>query len=171
MEFVFAQRRKRRGTNESGIRAIVRNHGPQSHGARGVQLFGTRYGQYGSAGTIWNDGTKRKMAEAAAGGRDSIVLLNDRAGRSLLGRHQYWCDDPARRRRICDSWTEVVVLGSGRSSVQDRDFYGQDRSFSPSAQTAVADPRATRSSRRQDRAPANCIRLRPNAAGPFRNSL
>src|ERR1700692_4693089 len=98
MEFVFAWRRKRRGTNESGIRAVMRNHGPQSHGAGGVQLFGTRYGEYGGTGALWHGGTAVTMARAAACWRNSIVLLHDRAGGSLLGRHQYLCDDPARRR-------------------------------------------------------------------------
>ena len=78
-----------------------------------------RYGTRGAEGAL---------AEAAAGGRNPLLLRHDRAGRRLVRRHQHRSQHRARRRRLRDQRPQVVDLRRRRSALQDRDLHGQDRS-------------------------------------------
>src|SRR5258707_3480750 len=64
VESIFARKRTRRRTDKSGIRATLRDDGPQRDGAGGFQLFGARHRQYGSSRTLWHAGTEGTMALA-----------------------------------------------------------------------------------------------------------
>ena len=63
------------GLTQSRIRAAVRDHGPFGDSAGSIQLLGAGHGQHGGPGSLRHAGTKGALAEAAAGGRDSFLLL------------------------------------------------------------------------------------------------
>ena len=54
---------------------------------------------------------------------------------------------------------QMVVVGHGRSALQDHDRDGQDRFRDRQIPPAIADPRARRCARRQDQAHAAGVRL------------
>ena len=55
----------------------------RSHLAPKLFKLGAGHGQHGSAGALWNARAEGALAEAAARGRDPLVLLDDRARRCL----------------------------------------------------------------------------------------
>ncbi len=142
VEPVSARSRARRGLDQLGIRAAVRDHGPLADGARGVQLLGARHGQHGSAGPVRHARAARSLAQAAAGRRDSLVFRHDRAGRGLVRRHEYPIEHRPRRRSLRDQRPQMVELRRRRPALQDRHLHGQDRPQGRSAQAAVDDPGA-----------------------------
>src|SRR6202040_2796911 len=77
MELVFAGKPARCRADQSRIRAALRNHGAQPYGPRGVQLFGAGPAECGSARPVWQAGTRRAMADAAAGTRDQVVWRDE----------------------------------------------------------------------------------------------
>ena len=58
---------------------LVRDHGPLAVGSGGIQLLGAGHRQHGSAGTLRVARAERKVAQAAAGGRNPLLLRDDRA--------------------------------------------------------------------------------------------
>src|SRR4029077_21173950 len=80
VELVFAGKRTWRRADQSRIRAALRDHGSQSHGASSVLLFGAGHRQYGSARPLWHAGTKRTVPQTAASRRNPVVLCHDRTG-------------------------------------------------------------------------------------------
>ncbi|CAA9403990.1 MAG: Acyl-CoA dehydrogenase, partial [uncultured Rubrobacteraceae bacterium] len=163
--------RARRGPLEPGVRASVRGHGPQPHGARGLQLQRPRHGQHGGPRPLREPGAAGTMAQAASGGRDPVGLLHDRARRGLLRRDQHPGQDRARRGRVRRERPQVVVHGRGQPAVQDLDPHGQDRPRGEAPRAAVHDPGPPGYPGRRDRAYPLRLRLRRGPARPRRDLL
>ena len=76
-------------------------------------------------------GTKEQKKEVAAaldGRRNPLRLPDDRAGGGVFGCHQHRNPHQARRRSLRHQRPQMVVVRRRRSSLQDRDPDGQDRS-------------------------------------------
>ena len=116
------------GLTQRRVRAAGRDHGPQPHRARGVQLRGARHRQHGGADPVRHRRAEGAVADAAARRRDPLGVRDDRAGRRQLGRHQHRDADRARRRRVRAQRPQVVDLGRDARALQDHDRDGQDRS-------------------------------------------
>ena len=162
----------RRGPQQPRIRAAVRDHGPRADGVGGVQLLRARHRQHGDAGALRQRGAEGAVAEAAAGGRDPLLLRHDRARGRLVRRHQHREHHPARRRSLRDQRPQMVDHRRVRPALQDRDLHGQDRSRqsrppSPAIDGAGADGRA----RREGAAAAVGVRLRRRPARPCRGAV
>ncbi len=56
-----------RRPDQSRVRSAVRDHGPLTDGAGGIQLLRAGHRQHGSAGALRHPGAERPLAEAAAG--------------------------------------------------------------------------------------------------------
>jgi alkylation response protein AidB-like acyl-CoA dehydrogenase len=56
------EKRLRCRADEPRICTAMRDHGPLALGARGVQLFGTRYWQHGSPGALRHTGAAQALA-------------------------------------------------------------------------------------------------------------
>ncbi len=90
VEPVSAGKRVRRRTDEHGVRAALRDHGPLARVCAGsVQLLGARYRQHGSARPLRHRGTAAPLARAAARGHDPLLLRDDRARRRLVRRDEH----------------------------------------------------------------------------------
>ena len=85
-----------------------RRNGQGASRRRDVQLLGARHRQHGSAGALRLGEHKKRLAGAAARRQDPLGLPDDRAGRRLVGRHQYRDALRARRRRLCAERREMV---------------------------------------------------------------
>src|ERR1019366_5578580 len=79
VEPVPAAIRARRRSHEPRIRSLVRDHGAFAYCPGSIQLFGARYGKYGSAGSLWNPRTAAALAGSAARGTHPFSVRNDRA--------------------------------------------------------------------------------------------
>ena len=80
--------RHRRGSDEPRIRAAGRDHGPQLHRPRGVQLQRPRHRQHGGARAVRHRRAPGEVPQAAAGGHHEVRVRDDRAAGGQLGRHQ-----------------------------------------------------------------------------------
>ena len=98
--------------------------------------------QHGGAGRVRHQGAAGPVAAAAAGRRDPVGVLHDRAGRGLLGRHQHLHEHHPRRRRLRDQRPQVVVERRDGPALPDPDRDGQDQPGRGPAPAAVADPGA-----------------------------
>ncbi len=127
VEPVPAGVRARRRAEQSRIRAALRDHGPLAAGAGGVQLLGARHGQHGGDRALRHGGAEAGMAGAAARGPDPLMLRHDRAGRSLVRRHQHRQHDQARGRPLRHQRPQMVGHRCARSALQDRHLHGPDR--------------------------------------------
>ena len=87
------------------------------------------------------DGQAR-LAGPAARGRDPLGVLDDRARRRLVGRHQHRPAHRARRRRVRAQRHEVVLVGRAAAALQGAHRDGQDRPRRAPAPAAVDDRRA-----------------------------
>ena len=81
-------------------------------------------GEYGGAGALRLARIEGALAAAAAGGRDPVLLRDDRAPGGFVGRYQHRSGHPARRRGICPERSQVVDLRRRRPAVQGRNFHG-----------------------------------------------
>ena len=96
----------------------------------------------------------------AAGGRDPLVVRDDRARRRELGCDQHRDAHRTRRRALRAQRSQVVDLGRIPPPLPDHDRDGQDQDRGAQAQAAEHDPRALRHPRRQDPAQPAGVRLR-----------
>ena len=78
----------RRRALQPRVRAALRDHGPHHLGVRGLQLPAARHRQHGDPRALRHRGAEEEVARAAARRRDPLLLLHDRAGRGVVGRHQ-----------------------------------------------------------------------------------
>ena len=97
-------------------------------GAGGLQLLRARHRQHGSAGALRHARAAGAVARAAAGGRDPLLLRDDRAA-TWPRRDATNIESPhrARRRRLRHQRPQVVDLRRQRPALQDRHLHGQDR--------------------------------------------
>ena len=65
-------------------------------------------GNMETLGALRHRGAEGAVAEAAAGGRDPLLLRHDRARRRLVRRHQHREHHPARRRPLRDQRPQMV---------------------------------------------------------------
>src|SRR5215472_395906 len=89
MEPLLAGEWLRCRADQPRICAALRNHGPLSLGARGVQLLSTRHRQYGSPGALRHARAAPALARAFARWRDTLGLCNDRTRSRLIRCDQY----------------------------------------------------------------------------------
>ena len=128
-------------------------------------------GNMETLGALRQRGAEGAVAEAAAGGRDPLLLRHDRARRRLVRRHQHRKHHPARRRSLRDQRPQMVDDRRARSALQDRDLHGQDRSVeSRPSSPAIDDPGADGHARREGAAAALGVRLRRCPARPRRGA-
>ncbi len=111
------------------------------------------------------------LAEAAARGRDPLLLLDDRARRRLVGCDQHPHRDPPRRRQLCRQWPQMVVDGRHGPRCKIAIVMGCTDEAARQAQATVDDPGAARYARRQSRARPPGVRLRPSAGRACRDQL
>src|SRR5262245_46825597 len=78
VEYVSARKRIRRGIDQPGIRAAVRDYGARAMVGRGLQLLGARHRQYGSPGPLRDRRAEETVADSAAQRRDSVLFRDDR---------------------------------------------------------------------------------------------
>ena len=85
VEPVLAPQRVWRRTHQHRVRAALRDHGALARICRrGLQLLGARHRQHGGARSLWDQRSEETVARAAAGGRNPILLCDDRARRRLV---------------------------------------------------------------------------------------
>ena len=113
-----------RGAHHAGVRADRRGDGAQLHRARGLQLQRARHRQHGGALALRLRRAEAALAGAAAGRRDPLGVLHDRAGRRLVRRHQHAGHRRRRRRRGGAERTQVVVERPRRSARPGRHLHG-----------------------------------------------
>ena len=94
-----------------------------------LSLFGTR-------------GAQAPLARAVARRQRALGVLDDRAGRRLIGRDQHLHADRTRRRRIRDQRPQVVVIRRDVATLRPVDRDGCDRPGRRAASPAEHDPRA-----------------------------
>ena len=165
-------RRSWRGDRQSRLRAAGRDHGTGVVGVRNLQLLGARHRQHGSAVAVRHGGTEEALARAAAGGRNPLGLLDDRARGRIQRRHQHPVQHPPRRRRLRHQRPQMVHLGRDERGLQDPDRDGQDRSRqSQQAPAAVDGAGAPGDAGRPHRARHARVRLRRRAGRPSRDRL
>ncbi len=134
--------RARRRADEPAVRAAGRDHGPQPvDGARGAQLFGPGHRQHGAAVAVRDRRAEGAVAGAAAGGRDPLGVLDDRAGRRVLRRDQHRDAYRARRRRLRHQRAQVVDLRRDVAPLRAPHRDGRHRSRCRAAPSPEHDPR------------------------------
>ena len=126
LEFIFARQRIRRGINECGVRAALRNNGPLAHRPGSVQLQCARYGQYGSARPLWHRGAKEKVTYPALERRNPLVLFDDGAGCRVERCDEHSRFHRPRRGRIRHQRAEMVVVRCRRPALQSRHRDGKN---------------------------------------------
>ncbi len=165
MEPVPARALRRCRADQPAVRAAGGDHRAQrGAGARGAELRRPRHRQHGGAGRVRLTGAAGPLAQAAAGRRDQVRVLHDRAGRRLLRRRQHRHPDPARRGLVRDQRHQVVVLGGDGPGLRDPHRDGQDRPGRRTAPAAVDDPGAQGHSRDQHPPRHATVRLRRRPA-------
>ncbi len=83
---------------------------------------------------------KETLAQAVVGRRDPFLLRHDRTGRSVVGCDEHRSRHRARWRSLRHQWTQMVVVGGRRSTLQDRDLHGQEQPQRSEAPAAFDDP-------------------------------
>src|SRR5215208_4191565 len=68
VEPLSTRSRSGRGADQPRVRAAVRDHGPFPHRSRGLQLLGSRHGQYGSPDALRDSRAAGEMAQASPRG-------------------------------------------------------------------------------------------------------
>ena len=122
LEPVHARRALRPRPEQLGVRPALRGDGPQpDRGADGLQLLGAGHRQHGDPRRARHRRAARALAGAAAGGRDPLLLLDDRARGLRLRPDPAAGARRARRRRVGDRRPQVVHLRRGRRRAGDRD--------------------------------------------------
>ena len=106
------------------------------------------------------------LAQAAAGRRDPVGVLHDRARCRVIGRHEHRHPDRAGRRRVRDQRPEVVVVRGDGPQLPDPHRDGQDQPGRRAAPPAVDDPGAVRHPRGEH--PPRHARLRLHRRIPRR---
>ena len=140
--------------------------------ARRAQLRGARHRQHGGALAVRHARAEGALAQAAAGGRDPLVVRDDRAGRRLLRRDQHRDPDRARRRRVRPQRPQVVDHRRDEPARRDLHRDGQDRPVGVAAPPAEPGPGAARHPRPRGRPRHGGLRLRrPRARRPRRAAL
>src|SRR5919106_6196340 len=147
-----AERRAGHPVDQPRVRAARRDHGPRVLGLGDLQLLGARYRQYGAPAPVRHARAARAVAEPAAGGRDPLVLRDDRARRRELGRHQHQGPDRAPGRALRDQRPQVVHHGRRRSALPDLHRHGRERPRGRAAPPAFHGPGADGYARRHGRA-------------------
>ena len=112
------------------------------------------------------DEQKSSVPPAARRGRDAVVLLDDGAGGLRRGPDRAADDGRARRRRVGDRRSQVVLVGGRGRRVRDR--HGGHRSGRGAARADVADPRSGRHAGAADRARAGLRSPRPRLVDALR---
>ena len=136
-------RRPRRRADQPAVRAAGRDHRAQHPpGAARAELLGARHRQHGGAGPVRHRRAEEGVARPAAGGRDPLVVRDDRAGRGLLRRHQHRHPHRPRRRRVRRQRPQVVDHRRDEPQREDLHRHGQERPRRRAAPPAVDDPRA-----------------------------
>ena len=159
------------GSDERGVRAAGRDHGPlAAPGARGDELQRSRHREHGGPDALRHRGAQGALAASAAGRRDPLGVRHDRAGRRVVGRHQHRDAHRARRRRVRHQRPQVVDVQRPAPQLQGPDRHGQDRSGRPQAPPAVDARRADRHAGRDDRPRPAGLRL-PGPRGPRGGAL
>ena len=135
-------RRARHEAVQPRLLADLRGAGQGRVLLRGAQLRRARHGQHGDPQHVRLRDRQAGLAGAAAGGRDPLGVLDDRAGRGLVGRHQHRSAHRARRRRVRPQRHQVVLVGRAAADVQGAHRDGQDRPERAAPPAAVDDRRA-----------------------------
>ena len=121
VEPVPAGRRARRRPVGAGVRADRRAVRPvRAHRARGDELRAPDTGNMELLHMFGTPEQQRAVARAAARRRDPLVLLDDRARRRVVRRHQHRRPDHRGRRRVRRQRPQVVVDRRDATRVRDR---------------------------------------------------
>ena len=142
------------------VRVPGRDHGPQPHRARGVQLRGARHGQHGGSDPVRHARAEGPVAGAVARGRDPFGVRDDRAGGRELRRDQHRAADRARRRRLRAQRPQVVDLRRAARALQGDDRDGQDGPRRSYLSPAIDDPRPAGDPGRHDHPKPPGVRVR-----------
>ena len=128
---------------------------------RGPELLGARHGQHGDPQRLRVGDRQARLAGPVARGRDALGVLDDRARRGVIGRHEHRAAHHPRRERLRAQRDEVVLLGCAPAEVSRPHRDGEDRPRRAATSAAVDDRRAQGRAGRQDRPHAARLRLRP----------
>ena len=168
LEPVPAGRSLRPRAHQLGVRDALRADGPQRRRADGLQLLGARHRQHGDPRRARHGRAAGALAPAAAGRRDPLLLLDDRAGDRGLRPDGPDVARGARRRRVGHQRPQVVHLGLQRRGARDR--HGRDRPRCATAQARQHDPGAGGHARLRGR-PAGAGDGPRRGAGPLGGPL
>lgn len=89
MEFVVHLPCRWERANQLRVLLRLRVDGNGSLRSRDIQLLCSRHRQYGAPNVIREPNLKAKIFAPAIGGRNQVLLCDDRARRGLFRRHQY----------------------------------------------------------------------------------
>ena len=161
-----AARGRRHRRRVSRLRRPERGDRAVGLGAARLQLPGAGRRQRRDPPHVRHATSRRSVPAAAGRGRDEVVLLDDRAGG--LGRRPDRAahDGRARRRRVGDRRSQVVLVGRRGRRVRDR--HGGHRSGRGAARADVADPRSGRRAGAADRARSGLRAPRPRLVDALR---
>ncbi len=158
------------GALERRLRAARRDHGPQPHRPRGLQLQRAGHGQHGGPHRVRHPGAAGALAAPTARRRDPLGLRHDRAGRRELGRHEHPAAHRARRRRVRPQRPQVVDHRGAAPAQPDPHRDGQDGAGGTAPPPAEHGARAHGHARRHRRARPARVRL-PGPGRPRRDPL
>ena len=164
-------RRPRHEALEPRLRADLRAARQGRVRVRGAELRRARHRQHGDPQPVRLRDGQARLAGAAARGRDPLGVLDDRARRRLVRRHQHRPAHRARRRRVRPQRHEVV-LAPARCAERCKVLIvmGKTDPNAPAPPAAVDDRRAQGRAGRPHRPHAARVRLRPRAAAIPRSS-
>ena len=128
---------------------------------RGPELLGARHGQHGDPQRLRVGDGQARLAGPVARGRDALGVLDDRARRGVIGRHEHRAAHHPGRERVRAQRDEVVLVGCAPAEVSCPHRDGEDRPRRTATSAAVDDRRAQGHAGRQDRPHAARLRLRP----------
>ena len=133
------------------VRRPQRGDRPQLHRAADLRLPGAGRRQRRDPPPLRHRRAEGALPRAARRRRGAFLLRHDRAGGGGLRPDAPAWARRARRRRVGDRRAQVVLVGSRRRGVRDRD--GRDRARRRPAPACVDDPRPDRHARLRARAP------------------